>query len=223
MSQEMIRRFWWGVGMVVASAFLLFIFGVIRNQTLDYWYLPYNLALAAIPLALAYWIGRIARRFDWKNWRVWTLVAVWLFFLPNSFYIVTDFIHLPETTRIDIVQDSVMLMQFSLLGYFFGFTSLYVVHRIFLRHLKPRIVWVGVMTALLLASFAIYLGRELRWNSWDIIVNPFLVIEDSLAIIFNSAAHPNGLWTMATFFVGLTALYGTIYHGTELCRKVGLK
>jgi uncharacterized membrane protein len=213
------RRLWLGIGMMIASALLLFVFGVIRNQTLDYWYLPYNLALAAIPLVLAYWIQGGVRRFAWNNWRILALVAVWLLFLPNSFYIVTDFIHLPETTRVDIVQDVVMLMQFSLLGYAFGFASLYMLHRAFSPYLKPRVMWAGVTMVLLLASFAIYLGRELRWNSWDIITNPLRVIGDGLLVLFHSSIHPNGLWMMTTFFVALAALYMVIYQGMVFLKQ----
>ncbi|HEX6462427.1 MAG TPA: DUF1361 domain-containing protein [Candidatus Saccharimonadales bacterium] len=188
---------------------LLFAIGVWRNQTYDYWYLMPNLLLSVIPLVAALWLKRLLRTKLRRHWLPITATIVWLLFLPNSFYIVTDFIHLPESSRVDIVQDIVMLMQFSLLGLLFGYISLYIVHQeILKRHLVQKLTAsIVVSFVLLLCGFAIYIGRELRWNSWDILLHP-LELAESVALRF---AHPvlyPESWSMTlSFFVFLTSIY----------------
>src|ERR1043165_5993512 len=119
---------------------VLFVMGILRNQSLEYWYLVYNLGLAVIPLLLALWLNRVLRRRKWPGWLPLLLAFGWLLTLPNSFYIVTDFIHLPETQRVDIVQDVVMLMQFSIAGLAMGFLSVFLLHKAYARQLPPRVV-----------------------------------------------------------------------------------
>jgi len=204
-------------GLLAAStvALALFVVGVLRNHTLDYWYLPYNLFLAAIPLALAVWLQRLLRTYDWKNWRTLGLGIAWLLFLPNSFYIVTDFIHLPETTRVDIIQDVVMLAQFSIVGFIFGFLSLSMLHESYLKHLKAKIITPLAYGVLLLASFAIYLGRELRWNSWDVVSNPIGLFGDIWSIIAHPLAHPGMISITLSYFLVLASLYWTLRRFTH--------
>lgn len=192
---------------LVTVAIGLFVVGALRNRSLDYWYLPYNLFLAVIPLGLAYWGRVVIMKQGLKDWRSVLLVFLWLLFLPNSFYIVTDFIHLPETVRVDIVQDSVMIMLYSLLGGLFGFMSLMIVRGEIGKHVSIRWLEWGVGIVLFLASFAIYLGRELRWNSWDIITNPLGLIASVGDIIIRPSAHPEAFWITGTFFSVLVAIY----------------
>jgi uncharacterized membrane protein len=204
------QQLWQAIGLVVLVAFLLFGVGALRNGTWDYWYLPYNLLLAGIPLGFAYWAKCLIKIYGLKNWRPIAILVLWLLFLPNSFYIVTDFIHLPEVARVDIVQDSVMIMLYSLLGGFFGFMSLLVVRNALHTFISSKRLEWGVGIVLFLSSFAIYLGRELRWNSWDIVTNPFGLMGSVLDIIIHPAAHPSGLWIMGTFFIVLLSLYEVI-------------
>lgn len=202
-----IRRI--SLGLMAASmvAVALFIVGAVRNQTWDYWYLPYNLFLAAIPFVLALWLRQLLEAYDWKNWRTISLAIAWLLFLPNSFYIVTDYIHLPEIQRVDIVQDVVMLAQFSITGFVFGFLSLGMLHEAYLKRMKEKIVTPLIYGVLLLASFAIYLGRELRWNSWDVVSNPVGLFGDVWSIVVHPSAHSGMVSIMLSYFFMLASLY----------------
>jgi len=208
----------WAIAAQGLVGVLLFIMGVLRNSTLDYWYLPYNLVLAAIPFFLAMGVVRLLQKHSWRDWRVTALLLLWLLFLPNSFYIVTYFIHLFDAHRVDVVQDIFMLMQFSLLGMILGFSSLFMLHKIYLQKIGQKAtVLAGVV--LFLCSFAIYLGRELRWNSWDIIVNPLGLIADAFRIVTHPFAHTDALFMMLSFLGMLGSLYGvvwTVFKGHKL-------
>lgn len=192
---------------------VLFVIGVIRNGTLDYWYLPANLALGLVPLVAAAVAHRLVKKRGWRNWQVLALLAVWLLFLPNSFYIVTDFIHLPEVARVDMVQDVVMLMQFSVVGIVAGFTSLYMVHTLLLQKFGSKVSMAGVIGVLYLCSFAMYLGRVLRWNSWDVVVQPFAVANDVLFLWWHPVFGEGAMWMTISFFMMLTSLYLLVWFG----------
>lgn len=195
------------IGLAVGVALLLFMVGVVRNGNLDYWYMPYNLILGSLPLVLALGVRRLITRYAWKDWRPLAMLFVWLLFLPNSFYLVTDFIHLFETPRVDIIQDIVMLAQFSVLGFVFGFASLYILHKVYEKYVLKVQLWLGVGVALLLSSFAIYLGRVLRWNSWDVLVNPLGLGHDVGDILLRPLAHIDAFSTTISFFAMLASLY----------------
>ncbi len=193
--------------------------GAWRNQTNDYWYLGYNLFLGFIPLVLALWLRRLLRTHSWWHWASLVVTAVWLFFLPNSFYIVTDFIHLPETQRVDIVQDSVMIMQFSVLGLFFGYMSLFIVQRELRKRISQHATILIALLTLFISSFAIYIGRELRWNSWDIFLNPLNLGTDILLHFIYPLAYPNMISITLSFFFMLASFYAIIYLLLPLLRQ----
>ena len=201
------------MSIAVSAGIFLFFIGALRNGTLDYWYLIYNLALAVIPLGLAWWVLRLLKMYSWTSWRVSIVTIAWLLFLPNSFYIVTDFIHLLDGPRVDVVQDVVMLMQFSVLGLAAGFVSMAMLQRAIEKRAGTHVGVGGAAAVLLLSSFAIYLGRELRWNSWDIITNPTGLIGDTLAIVVSPLAHPEAFFMTISFFLMLTSLYFMAWFG----------
>lgn len=209
-------KFWIALVMASSVGIGLFGIGVFRNHTLDFWYLPYNLLLASVPLFLSFWLRILLKRHSWRRLLPFLVTAVWIVFLPNSFYIVTDFIHLIEYPRVDIVQDVVMLMQFSVVGLILGFTSLFIVHQELIKRLTAGQAGSIAAFSLLACSFAIYLGRDLRWNSWDIIVQPLSVVTDSFTHLFNPAVYPQTLIMTLSFFAMLGSLYVVIWHACML-------
>jgi len=188
-----------------------FMVGAWRNHSWDFWYLLWNLFLAWVPLVLAYLLLMVLRRERWSSWQGLLLTLLWLVFLPNSFYMVSDFIHLQDVQRVNLLYDTVMFTSFILNGLLLGYTSLYLVHAQVRKRLPVLHTSVFVGAVLLLCSFAIYLGRNLRWNTWDVLANPFGILFDVSDRILNPFGHPQTYATTFTFFVFLAGVYWVVW------------
>lgn len=184
-----------------------FAVGAIENRSLAFWYLAWNLFLAWLPLMFVFGLIRMIKSKGWTSWPGIALTLLWLGFLPNSFYMVSDFIHLQDYQRADIVFDAVMFASFVLTGLLIGFTSLYLVHVELTKRLRTKSAWAWIAAVLALCSFAIYLGRDLRMNSWDILTKPAGILFDVSDPIVNPRAHALAFTTTLTFFVFLMSLY----------------
>jgi len=189
-----------------------FLIGAWRSHSFADWYLVWNLFLAWLPLVFSYGLVRILRHRLWSEWSAISLSLAWLLFLPNSFYIVSDFIHLQDVPRSYILFDSLTFTLFVLNGLALGYTSLYMVQ----SQLRQRlgVVHAGSFAAgvLLLCSFAIYLGRDLRWNSWDVLVNPAGIIFDISERIIRPLRHPEAFTTTLMFFIFLSGIYLVVWN-----------
>lgn len=71
---------------------------------------------------------------------------------------------------------------------------------------------------LLICSFAIYVGRDLRWNSWDILTNPGGLLFDVSDRLLHPAAYPQMLVTVIAFFALLASMYSLVWAGAALLR-----
>jgi len=165
-----------------------------------YRFLIFNLFLACIPLFLST-VLRIA-----SHWRLhWTihlaLFSLWLLFLPNAPYILTDILHLTRASQAPAWYDLALLLSCSGTGLLLGYLSLIDVQGILARRFGPACGWIFAAVSLLLSGFAIYLGRFLRWNSWDVLVNPSLLLGLTDALI-----HP---WFHIRAFA-VTVIFGVI-------------
>ncbi len=187
-------------------------FAVLTQHRTYEWYLNWNLFLAWLPLVFAVFLVRMLRRKAWSSWEGLLLTFLWLVFLPNSFYMVSDFIHLAEVPEAFVLYDSVMFSSFIFCGATLGFLSVFLVH----GQLRKRLPASSTNTILgiifFLCSFAIYLGRNLRWNTWDILINPAGLLFDISDRILHPGAHPQTFAITLSFFVLLTAFYAMAWQ-----------
>jgi len=200
------------------SSVWLFLFGVIFYDSGFLWFLNWNLFLAWLPLISAWMLCHHLKKNRWLSVQgiVWSVV--WLVFLPNSFYIASDFVHLKVTATRALLFTIVMLMSFTINGMILGFSSLYLVHRELVKRLKPTTAHGVVTGVLLLSSFAIYLGRYLRWNTWDLLINPAGLIFDISDRLINPSSYAETFRITFVFFVLLSSLYATIWQATRTLR-----
>jgi uncharacterized membrane protein len=206
------------VGALLLSTLLCMLFYAYRLSQLReiaFSYLPWNLFLAWIPLLLIVLLLRTLRRHAWSDWLPLLLTLLWLLFLPNSFYLVSDYIHLRDIPATDILYDSVMFTMFVFTGLLVGFCSLYLLHLELLKRLPVRTAawWVGGI--LLACSAAIYIGRDLRWNSWDVLASPAGLLFDLSSRLVQTSSWQDFAMTVAIFFALLGGMY---YVGWQLMR-----
>ena len=199
----------------------LFLYGAYRNHSWEFAYFIWNLFLAWLPLLFAVWLLSILRRKLWSSWEAVAASVLWLLFLPNSFYMVSDFIHLDEVRRSDVVYDAVVFTSFIFVGVFLGLSSLYLVHQEF----RKRFTRVGstawLAAIFLLCGFAIYLGRDLRWNSWDVLTNPGGLLFDISDRLVHPSAYPQMFLTVGSFFVLIGSIYTLAWKTVLLLRQKG--
>lgn len=192
------------VGFVIAR--------VLSTGQSTYVFLVWNLLLAWLPLLFAWTLVVRLQTTRWRSLENIFLTFLWLGFLPNTFYIMSDLVHLNTTGSISILFDLVMFLTFAWNGFVLGYISLFLVHREIRKRYGRMTGHVVVALVLLLCSFAIYLGRYLRWNSWDILINPAGLIFDVSDSFINPAAHPNAFTTTTMFFILLTCIYAVSYE-----------
>jgi uncharacterized membrane protein len=180
-----------------------------------YDFLPWNLFLAWIPLAAAVAVDDAARR-GTRLSRLLPLAAVWLLFLPNAPYLLTDFVHLGSREDAPLWFDIVLFASFAWTGTLLGFLSIFVMQDVVRRGYGWIWSWVLVGASLAASSFGIYLGRSLRWNSWDFLIRPGALLEDIWARIADPLAYPRGVGMTLALTAVLWTGYLTLYAFARL-------
>lgn len=197
----------------------LYLVGALFYETGQFWYLNWNLFLAWVPLILAFWLMRSLQQHQWTSWQNISITLLWLIFLPNSFYIVSDFIHLKTDYIANALYSTVILMSFSVTGMVLGYVSLLMVHNALLKRLPTKTTHKIITIVLFLCGFAIYLGRSLHWNTWDILINPAGLLFDVSDHILNPSAHPQTFATTFSFFVLISSFYLIIWQFIKVIRN----
>lgn len=195
--------------LIVSNLVSVVLFGlrIVASQNFDYWFMFWNLLLAWLPVLFAWLLVRSLKTKSWAEPLPVLLTLLWLGFLPNSFYIMTDLIHLQSTGDIGVLYDAVFMMSFIWNGLIAGLMSMIWVHRELAKRRTANFAAVTMSGAVLLTSFAIYLGRSLRWNTWDVLVNPAGLLFDVSERVINPLDHPQWVTTTATFFLLIGSMY----------------
>ena len=167
---------------------------MIITGELTYIFLAWNLFLAWIPFTLSQRLKNITNR-----WKIFFLISCWLLFLPNAPYIITDFLHLKHRPPVPYWFDILLLFSAALNGLLLGFASLLTVEKILINHYGNRISGIIVLCSFFLCAFGIYMGRYLRWNSWDILINPLDIAADIVDRLLNPFAHIK-TWSVTVLF-----------------------
>ncbi len=147
-------------------------------------WIVWNLFLAFIPLVLSFWLFIRKSRSRSIIW--WFGFIVYLAFLPNAPYLLTDIIHLIEAIRANysIWITTLIFIPLHLLAIWLGWEA-YVISVInqgyYLKKQgrKKLIIWSELLTHVLCA-IGIYLGRFRRFNSWDLITQPDILFLSTL-------------------------------------------
>jgi uncharacterized membrane protein len=206
--------------LVCASAFgtVLVAVRISYTWTGEYRNLVWNLVLAWVPLVLAIAVYDRHRRGSSAR-RLILPALIWLLFLPNAPYLLTDYKYLAELSNAPVWFDGILLTTFACTGLLLGFISLYLMQTVGRSLFGPAASWVGAVAVLGLMSFGVYLGRFERWNSWDVLRSPGAIGRDLLAGLADPLAYPRPIGMTVALGAFLTfaylALYGVLGLATQ--------
>lgn len=190
---------------------LLFVIRIIYTRSLDYWFLMDNLLLALLPLGISYLLVWSVHRSGWSALQNLILALVWLLFLPNAWYVLTDYVHVGPMGQPNQLYLLVLVTSLVLAGFSAGFYSLFMIHKALLRRFSKKISWVSVCSVLILSSFAIYVGRDLRWSSWDIATHPDGLALDLSDRLIHPLGYPTSWDVTGGVFLLLLAIYMSLW------------
>ena len=178
------------------------------NGTDSYSFLVFNLGLAWIPFAAAL-LAYLTRHFRAAFYLIMPICTlVWLIYFPNAPYLLTDFQHLAYTNAsTPLWFDVIVLVWFAWTGLLLGVASLYLMQEIIAAAFNPFIGWIFAIGATAMSSVGIYLGRILRWNSWDLLKDPIPIAKDMYSIM----SHPISNLPTYVFTILFTLLFLFIY------------
>ena len=176
-----------------------------RTGSLLYAFLAGNLFLAGIPLALSTGVRRVHRGGGGRWWLLAPLLAMWLVFLPNAPYILTDLLHLGPKPPAPIWYDLVLLLSAAGTGLALGYRSLLDVEGVLAERFGYHAGLSVTVAVLFLSGFGIYLGRFLRLNSWDVATDPLGVLGLVMQHLLDPLAHDQA-WVISALFGTLLTL-----------------
>ncbi len=134
--------------------------------------------------------GWLMSRADSMFAKIWT-GFVWLAFLPNTIYILTDISHLLEQwSKVNNLFKFILIIQYSLFSVF-GVISFVISIYFFQKLLDGKRKKIKLSTALLicllnfLVGFAVIMGAIERTNSWHVLTDPSRVFEDIFNILYS--------------------------------------
>jgi len=159
---------------------------MIHTGRLTFIFLPWNLFLAYIPYFITEYLSR---RQLHSKFLFGALSLAWLLCIPNSFYILTDLFHLGDWYNDRLMPqwyDLAMILSFAWNGLLLGVLSVRQMEKIFRPLLPAHREIFFLYPVMWLNALGIYIGRFLRFNSWDIVADPFQLCRD----IFRLLVHP---------------------------------
>ncbi len=160
------------------------------SGTRMYQFLYWDIFLAWVPVFISLLMVALTklRNAKAKNILLFFAAWVWLFFLPNALYLVTELLH--AFRFYDVNPDTrfwlntqfwlIVFTSFSAAGIGLFLTSLcvLVIHRMLRKICSGWLAWGIVLVMLLLASIGVYIGRFARLNSWDVLLQPLVLLAD---------------------------------------------
>lgn len=167
----------------------------------------WNLFLAFIPLVLSFWLFRSKAGHHSLLW--WVGLIVFVAFLPNAPYVLTDIIHLirgvnPGLSPWIIALIVIPVHLFAMLSGFEAYVVCLINQGYYLKHQSAGrfVVWAELLVHALCAV-GVYLGRFRRFNSWDLVTDPKIVLVRTV----NDLTERRPLLVIFIIFVVLAVFY----------------
>lgn len=191
----------------------LMLFRIIYTGHLLFAFLVWNLFLAYVPYAIS---KRITSHAVQTKWKFLLRTVVWVLFIPNAFYIITDLFHLDMNNEVPLWYDLALLLSFAWSGLLFGILSIRQMEKLFEKTFNKKSDLFFILPIMALNGFGVYIGRYLRFNSWDILTNPLQLTNDILYLFVHPIRNRFD-WSMVVCY---TLLLTMIYYAIKKISKV---
>ena len=173
--------------LVVLSGFCFCLetYRVLHTMRIRYIFLNWNLLLAWIPVLLAVLLYRESRRAKAIGY-----FFLWLVFFPNAPYIITDLLHLAPQDGFPFWFDAILIFSYAFTGLLMGLLSALLVFNRVKTITGGAAAWLLMLLIMMVSGYGIYMGRFLRYNSWDIFTSPLQVLADSAHLLMHPFTNP---------------------------------
>lgn len=180
-------------------------------------FLLWNLFLAWLPLLFA--MASVASR---RGWIAGVWGVLWLAFLPNAPYLITDLMHLRGPSG-ELWRHILQFGVAAWTGVVLGVVSLRIMHLRVADRFGARLGWAFAAAATAACAVGVAIGRFMRWNSWDVIAAPRRIARDTLGLFTDplADARSTGVAVAVGLFFGLAYLTIVGLEGGPLGRQTG--
>ncbi len=206
---------------VVLSSLLGVAFFAVRafwSDSFLHKFLMWNLFLAWIPYLSAVWMAAMHKHRA-GAWQYILPSIIWLLFFPNAAYLVTDLYNLTDMPPVPFWYDIGFFATLAWTGLLLAVASLQIVQRMVKQSFGAFWSWVVVFAVVGLNGVGIYLGRFLRWNSWDVVTEPHAVLQDAIAPFLHPIAYRQPVAIIIVFSAMLLVFYVSVLTLQRGARK----
>lgn len=164
-----------------------------RFLTDNFFWMAFNSLLALVPVLLVVFLRlRLSRIVHL------VFFFLWLIFLPNTIYLVTDLQHLPgQLFRSGMLEQALLILQFVTLAVVGVITYVYSLEPVTTIFRKMRVKEINKEFMYFfinyLVAFGVILGKTQRTHSWYIFTEPVRVVQDITVVVSNSGLM---LWVL---------------------------
>lgn len=197
---------------VLLSSLLAVVFFVGRtflSTSFLHVFLMWNLFLAWIPFLCAMAMATMRARHA-AAWQYVVPLLVWILFFPNAAYLVTDLYNLTDMPPVPYWYDIGFFATMAWTGLLLAVASLQIVQRMVKQSFGMWSSWLVVLFVVGLNGVGIYLGRFLRWNSWDILTDPLAVLQDAITPFLHPIAYRQPVAIIVVFSAMLFVFYVSV-------------
>ncbi len=170
-------------------------------------FLLWNFFLATVPLLISMCLRVYSRRSGFLQILPWLLL--WLVFFPNAPYMLTDYRHLQGSYGFGFIIDFLNIFYFAIIAFIVSVISLSDIRSI-LVNFMGKWSMLALTMLVILSGFGVFIGRDMRYNSWDLFSKPGEVMLNSFHGFFNF--HSNYWTVMASGIICILLLVAVIVY-----------
>jgi uncharacterized membrane protein len=174
---------------IINLLILVLVLNIVRIflfNTVSFVYMFWNLFLAFVPFLISSILLLYVNKNNFFKPLFIIGFVLWFFFLPNAPYVITDLIHIGRIRSVPVMYDSFLLFGSALVSFLMGLYSISHIEKIFLLRFSKKLTNIFIAIIIFLSSFGIYIGRFLRFNSWDFFMDHNFL----LSSVWGVFSHP---------------------------------